>query len=193
MIKKTIKRLLALKPKKHSKECRSLVFVHIPKTAGSSFREALERSFYVYKDYRSNSAETSSVIKQYSYDNNDLFSLKKKTLNKRSVCIVGHIPILKYLGFVPIEHTVTFVRKPVEQLLSHYNHFVNEHGFTGDLAEFIQKPFNKNFQSKFIQGLPLGLVGHIGLTERYDESIEMINKQYDLNLGSKKYVTIQPI
>ena len=187
MIKNTIKKFIAFKPKQYSQHCNSLYFIHIPKTAGTSFREALERSFHVYKDYGEDSKQTSPVIKQYLYDEDDLYSLKKKVLEKNSFCLTGHTSMMKYISFVPIEHTVTFIRKPVEQLLSHYNHFVMLHDYKGELAEFLKKPMNKNLQSRCLQGLPLGLIGYIGLTEKYDESIDIINQQYGLSLGRKKY------
>jgi hypothetical protein len=186
MIKRKIKKIFSNQKREKKQTYNRFFFVHIPKTAGTSFRLSLESTFEIVKDYGNNSKSTSSVVQQYSYNENDLFQMEKQLANKQNIFLSGHTPLIKYIDFVPVENTITFVREPLEQILSHYNHYVSHHHFTGTLDDFLEKPFAKNFQSKFIQMLPLGLIGFVGLTEQYDQSIEMINNQYSLDLASKK-------
>lgn len=57
-----------------------ILFIHIPKTAGTSFRLASKDYFKednTYFDYSLNSVETSEIIKQKIYTENDFFSLKQ--------------------------------------------------------------------------------------------------------------------
>ena len=185
MIKKRIKQLIALRPKQHSDICSNIYFVHIPKTAGTSFRESLDRSFHLFKDYGANSEQTSTIIKQYAYNDSELFTLKKKILAKKSFCVVGHTSLMKYVDYIPVTHTLTFVRKPLEQVISHYNHYVKFHGFDGDFDSFLEQPFAKNIQSRILKYMPLGLLGYIGITEFYDESLSLINTQFGLKLSTK--------
>lgn len=185
MIKKTIKQLIALRPKQYSKICESMNFVHIPKTAGTSFREALDRSFHLFKDYGADSEQTSGIVKQYFYGEGDLFTLKGKVLAQQNFCIVGHTPLMKYVDYTPIAHTLTFVREPLAQVISHYNHHVKYHGYTDGFDRFIDKPLAKNIQSRVLKFMPLGLLGYIGLTEYYEESLALINSQFGLELSSK--------
>jgi hypothetical protein len=186
MIKAKVKKLLSRKIAEKIQTCGNYFFIHIPKTAGTSFRSALEEEFEIIKDYGNHSNNTSAVIQCNSYDNNDLFLLKQHLWDKNNFCITGHTHLVKYVDFVPIENTITFVREPIEQLLSHYNHYVSYHGFEEGLDEFLDKPFAKNFQSKFIQAIPLGLIGYVGLTEQYDECLALINKQYSLSIKPRK-------
>lgn len=185
MIKKRIKQLIALRPKQYSDICSNIYFVHIPKTAGTSFRESLDRSFHLFKDYGANSEQTSTIIKQYAYNDSDLFTLKKKILAKTNFCVVGHTSLMKYVDYIPVTHTLTFVRDPLEQVISHYNHHVKFHGFDGSFDKFLDQPFAKNIQSRILKYMPLGLLGYIGITECYDESLSLINSQFGLKLLTK--------
>ena len=52
----------------------SLFFVHIPKTAGTSFRKACENYFgtpYSAYDYSPNSSDTSALVLDCMYRNHD--------------------------------------------------------------------------------------------------------------------------
>lgn len=186
MLKTKIKKFVAAKRRSKRQACGRLFFIHIPKTAGTSFRLSLEPNFEMVMDYGNNSNNTSPAVQQYSYVENDLCLLDNELNQKPSVCITGHTHLAKYLNFVAVENTITFLREPLEQVLSHYNHYVTHHGFSGDLNDFLDKPFAQNFQSQFVQALPLGLLGFVGLTEAYNQSIAMINKQYSLDLTIKK-------
>lgn len=195
MIKRTIKKIF---PTKFSPETanndidlipvsnQKMFFIHIPKTAGSSFRTSFEESTFTYKDYGNNSSSSSDDIKRYVYELSDLYGFKKRFNEHQCLWITGHVNLAKYVDFVPISHTVTFVREPLKQVLSHYNHYVRYHNFTGDLSAFLDKPYAKNLQSRHLNFMPLGLIGCLGLTEYYDQSLALINQQFGLDLLSEK-------
>lgn len=75
-----------------------------------------------------------------------------------------------------------FVREPAQQIRSHFEHFVRGHGYKKSFIEFIQEPRFINFQSKHLRGVPLTAIGFIGLTEKYDESLKMINDEYGFSI-----------
>ncbi len=187
MIKNVIKRILSttlefIKSKKLKASGQVLFFVHIPKTAGSSFRGAFEKSAITYKDYGNNSKSTTKEVQEIVYDKKDFYALKSKINQHQTVWLTGHVPLAKYVNFVPVTNTISFVRKPLEQVLSHYNHYIKHHGFKGDLNAFLDKSFAKNLQSKFLDFMPLSLIGCLGITEYYDDSLLLINAQFGLNL-----------
>ena len=195
MIKRTIKKIFPVKFSSEqvdkttelvSGNQHKFFFVHIPKTAGTSFRTSFEINGFIYKDYGGNSKGSSDEIKRHVYEAGDLYEFKKRFNNHKSLWITGHINLAKYIDFVPVSHTITFVREPLQQVLSHYNHYVRYHGFTGDFSAFLDKPYAKNLQSHYLKFMPIGLIGCLGITEHYDQSLALINQQFDLNLLSQK-------
>jgi len=160
-------------------------FIHIPKTAGTSFRKSLEDKYAVMADYGAQSAETDPFLKGAIYTNNSPLLLKNKLKTLKDTWLTGHVPLKKYSNMVSARYIVTFVRDPVERVISHYNHSVSYQGFKGDLSSFLKGPQASNFQRKNLNPMPLGLIGYIGLTDCYDESIALINGYYELNLDAK--------
>lgn len=153
---------------------KPLFFVHIPKTAGTSFRKALEAMQPMEKDYGANACETSVLVRTFMHDNVTPYALKQEMLAK-PFALTGHVHIQKYADFFDIRNIVTFVREPIGQIVSHYNHFINHNGFKGDFAQFYRAGQFRNVQARYLNGFPLTLVGHVGITERYDDSLTLIN------------------
>ncbi len=187
MIKKIIKRYILLNTKRFKKkrflnEKQHFFFVHVPKTAGSSFRGAFEKYAVTYKDYGNKSNNTSAIVQENTYETEDFFTLKHRFNEHHSAWITGHVSLAKYINFIPVTHTITFVRDPLEQVLSHYNHHTKYHGFTGDINAFLDKSVAKNLQSKLLGFMPLNLIGCLGITEHYDDSLALINNQFTLTL-----------
>lgn len=159
-------------------------FVHIPKTAGTSFRKSLESFFgssKVLYDYGAESVDTSKTIINYFYSNKvDPYSFFKEMDNYCTIS--GHVNITKYLPFSPVSQIVTFVREPIEQVVSHYNHYITHHNYKDSFQNLVENPNIHNRQTQMLTGVPLELIGFIGITEYYDQSIKLINHQYQLNL-----------
>ena len=160
-------------------------FIHIPKTAGTSFRKALEEQYGVIGDYGNNPKHTSQCVHQCIYNENDPLGLKNELNQRSNTWLTGHVSLAKYSDMVSARHIITFVRNPIQQVISHYNHYVTLHGFKGSIDDFLKKPMASNFQRKNLNSLPLGLIGYVGLTDYYDESIQLINGYYGLNLDVK--------
>lgn len=158
-------------------------FVHIPKTAGTSFRLAAEREFCRHRvvyDYGPHSPVTSPCTQQYLYrdgpeDKAGFYGICRSQGVK---LIAGHRPATRFLDGVGVAKIITFVREPLARVFSQYLHFKRHHGFEGSFHEFFSEPTRQNAQSKMLRGIHPHALGFIGITEHYGESLRMIN---DLN------------
>jgi hypothetical protein len=187
MIKTKIKILLSkLSPtSKDASRLGNCLFVHIPKTAGTSFRSGVEDKCHVINDYGINSERTSEKLKEEIYVQRNPFALKVILHNEPSHWIFGHVPLQKYIDFVPVLNTVSFVRSPLEQVVSHYNHFVSHYDFKGEIDDFIKKAGVLNVQHRLLAFLPAGLIGCLGITEEYEDSLFMLNHHLQTDFSLK--------
>ncbi|MAR01142.1 MAG: hypothetical protein CMI00_11495 [Oceanospirillaceae bacterium] len=163
-----------------------MLFIHIPKTAGSSFRLAAERYFgkeFTFFDYGPKSHDTHALISKYEYE------VKDRYLTGKNVCdtarfLSGHFNYPKYAPFFSAKEIVTFVRDPAQQVRSHYEHFVRHHAYDKDFLTFITTPQFSNLQSRMMSGTSLDSLGFIGLTEQYEESLALLNRYLGVEIES---------
>jgi len=160
-------------------------FVHIPKTAGTSFRNTLKARYGVINDYGLTSRQTNKAVKDNIYIKNDPYGLLSHLRSKPSGWICGHVSLEKYINFVPVTHSVAFVRAPLGQFISHCNHSISKHEFEGDLEGFLSKRGTSNLQSRLLSYLPLGLIGHVAITEHYDDSLAIISNHLGIKLKTE--------
>ena len=162
-----------------------LVFVHIPKTAGTSFRVAMEKvlgASSVCRDYGASSGVTSEIVKQWFYDSRDLWSFKRDFEARRYKLLAGHFHVNRYAALYGMGAVITFLRDPVRRIVSEYRHSVIHNGYTECFETYYRSPENINRQLQLMSGLPWPAIGFIGLTERYEESLEIFNKKFGLGV-----------
>lgn len=156
----------------------SMLFVHIPKTAGTSFRISLEGALgsgNVFYDYGVSSEESKGAHFEFMYGDGgakheDLRLLMEKY---NPSLLYGHFQAKKYIDYFSHGQVGMFFRDPVERMLSDFLHFKRHLGFKGDLKDFCSKPAFRNRQSWFSTGIDIQKMGFIGLTHRYDESLKV--------------------
>jgi hypothetical protein len=196
MLKKTLKQILNNKNLINKNESGSktlslealsfsFLFVHIPKTAGTSFRKSAEVKYSIIGDYGKDSIHTSESVKEHCYKKQDMYALKRSFNAERNI-LFGHFLCQKYIDFVDTRHIISFVRDPLEQVVSHYNHSVRYLGYKGSFNDFIVMPKHYNIQSRYLNALPVSLYGFIGSTTNYKESLNFINKRYGLEIDLKQ-------
>lgn len=163
-----------------------IFFIHIPKTAGTSFRKTAEKHYgadQVICDYGIHSAETSAILKQQGPDNLDLWLTLQQILGVNPALIVGHVGAMRYAPLIPTRNITTLVREPLIQALSHFNHFRRHHSYTGGFPEFIREPRFTNLQSRILQGVPIKAFGLLGLTNQFSAYIEQFNALFCTELS----------
>lgn len=165
-----------------------LWFVHIPKTAGTSFRLGAAEmlgSERVWNDYGAQSAETHPIIARNIYQLKDMYAFRQRLEGQPLAMLAGHVPASKYFDLAGVRNTFSFVRDPVQRVISDYKHFVRHAGYEGSLESFINRKELQNRQARFLSGAPLHAYGLIGLSERYQEGLALLNHQYGLGIPER--------
>lgn len=165
----------------------SIFFIHVPKTAGTSFRKAAE-FFYgsdgVICDYSPSSDETSQTVIDYIYESVNFFNFYSCLERCGVSFLCGHVNAGKYIHLFEARNTLTFLRDPVQRIVSEYYHFIRHNNYNGDLPSFYRKTQFINRQSKMLHGVPVEALGFVGLTERYEQGLDILNQAYGTNIQS---------
>ncbi|MGL6339393.1 MAG: tetratricopeptide repeat protein [Waterburya sp.] len=156
-----------------------MIFLHIPKTAGTSFLLTLEKKIKVAYDYGKNSNKTSDFIKETFYQHKNVEFIET-IINNNYQCIAGHFEASQYQKFYNCQtKLITFLRNPIQRCISAYFHMCRHYGYDQTIEVFANQ--NLNGQSRFLSDLSLDSV-FFGITENYEDSIKLLNKQLNLNL-----------
>ncbi len=165
-----------------------MVFLHIPKTAGSTFQFILENSFGVLACHTNHT-------KKKVFDQADFDLARKLFPGLRSIS--GHNLIDPLRLSVPDPFYMTFLREPVARVISHYQDSVILGKNTQTFEEFLRgNPELDNLHVKLMAGDPnlekakhfLERCAFVGLTEKFDLSLHLLKRlsPYRLNLSYKR-------
>lgn len=160
-----------------------IIYLHIPKTAGTSFRVSAREHFgkkNILSDYGEDSPATSALIIDHFYTNPDLATLHQEGIKKKFMS--GHFTLAKYRDIFPDSPVMTFFRDPVKRVVSEYVHFKNHFNYAGTLCEFYRSSQFQNRQHHILSGAKPTDLDFYGLTERYEESLNLFNSRYQSSL-----------
>ena len=160
-----------------------LISVHLPKTAGSSFQEALESYFgeKLSLDYASRPINQSSYERKASSLTAAL-GLACRYDKLGAACIHGHFLPIKYrwLKTASRKKFVVWLRDPIERLASHYYYWISDYNpdtagrlrrrvveENWDIERFCFSGEMRNIYSQWIWGFPMDRFDFVGITENY--------------------------
>jgi hypothetical protein len=164
-----------------------LVSVHIPKTAGTSFRNTLKEVYGTDQVVRLDVNLEDEVIRV----NEQLWNRKK--LSKEVQVVHGHFsPHLfeKYFRSSPAPF-VTWLRDPVERVISNYYYLEKRlkeelqeekkglnilSKMQRSLPEYVADPLNQNRIAKFLQGRSLDDFAFVGIQEYYADDLQQLGR-----------------
>lgn len=125
-----------------------LAFVHIEKTAGTSFIHILRHNYFLrYMDVRPFSTSSNGI-----FTPSDLKTSFK--VNPFLDAISGHsiVPFSNLAQVTPDIQYVTILRNPINRYLSQYRHWVEKKGLNVSIEQFMEKEEFWDFQTKKIVG-----------------------------------------
>lgn len=156
-------------------------FIHIPKTAGTSFRLAAEQVFGARRiayDYNAKADQTTDTVRRHIYTGvADVWALGAACREAGTFMIGGHFRANKYAPLCGINNSITFLRDPVQRLVSEWRHFVRHNGYKDSFQAFYNLPRMQNRMTKIMAGAPLEALGFVGLTERYNDGLTMLDQR----------------
>ncbi|MGO1118168.1 sulfotransferase family 2 domain-containing protein [Rhodovibrionaceae bacterium A322] len=171
---------------------KPLLCVHIEKTAGTTFKPTVSDQFETAYDYGFNHHWTSQVVHDFwAQDRKDMSFFSDRGYE----ALFGHFLPEKYLRIDPTLPVLTWIRDPIERLLSDY-HFKGPQGDlsltdnisaqirSGDLpfAEFIAHSTVHNVLSRYLAKVPDENFVFVGESEDYERDLaqfgQLINAEY---------------
>ncbi|MEB3343449.1 glycosyltransferase family 92 protein [Okeania sp.] len=146
-----------------------IISVHVPKTAGTTFREQLIQAYgkeQVFLDYKKQPVE--EVLSEI------------KSLNIRA--IHGHFKVEKYDDYFPEAKRIIWIREPIKRLISNYwhqvTHFQNRKVLLHEvkfekkkLIEYATRPDIKNLMFNHCGQRTLEDFWYVGITEFMEEDL----------------------
>jgi len=170
-----------------------LVSVHLPKTAGSSFGQVLSGHFgaalrHDYADFPLHAPAWKRCSAALGY------TLTGGRVPPDVRCIHGHFLPLKYRWLRDPNEPVRFVtwlRHPVERLVSHYYFWLDHPELADDaplhqqmleenwsLERFCLAPSLRNSYGRFLWGFPPRHFDFIGITEHFDSDLQDFSRRF---------------
>ena len=168
-----------------------LFFIHIPKTAGTSLNTAAENLFgtpAIEKDYSAKSTATSPLVWHHIYaaDSAGPFALVKAMQSANKRWLTGHVFAQRYVHLLGAENTISFVRDPIDRVISEYRHRTSKEGEGRSFTEFYKDPLETNKQFRMIGQLPWQAFHLVGVQDQYDTCLDHINATKNLTLAPIK-------
>lgn len=169
------------------------ISLHLPKTAGSSFRAALEQTFghHLLKDYQGSGIS----LPQYKRHQKALQQAQTIATNglQNVECVHGHFLPFKYLlldDTTPLTF-ITWMREPVSRAISHYYYWQRNYNSETSaphhkkvieerwsLEKFCLSLEFQNIYCQYLWAFPLEYFSFIGITEHYDKDVKYFSDNF---------------
>ena len=188
---------------------KDVVFVHIPKTAGTSMRNMLSAALPSATKIFEYGADTATLMPAQqtnvgamdgganaatgSGDIIDAFASDIRTPEKiaalrgeaprgQRFLVSSHWPIRHWTCAFHPASVVTFLRDPVDRVASSYRMQVRQKSFTGSFAEFYESEDQINVQCRKLKGVDLQHLGFVGLVEFMPDMLKALSKHLGTEL-----------
>lgn len=165
------------------------ISVHIPKCGGISFEHVLRRIY------------GGTLWRHYGADP-DFEPGEAPAIPAGTRCIHGHFRSDTFDACVPRPELITWLRHPVERVVSNYFHFLR-HPNPGNrccrellernlsLQAFAELDGMRNQATRYLAGKPLGAFRFVGVTERFSDSLALFGAVFQVRIPRRPPVENQ--
>lgn len=191
---------------------KDVVFVHIPKTAGTSMLNMLSAAMPAATKILTYGPDTANVIARQqatvaasqklanaamvSSNFFDAFASDLETPEKiaalrgeaprgQRFLVSGHAPISLWLSAFHPASVVTFLRDPVDRVVSDYRMHVRQKRFTGSFTEFYESPDHINPMCGQLAGTNPRDLGFVGLVEFMPDMVKALSYHLGVELRTR--------
>lgn len=178
-----------------------LISIHVPKTAGVSFRRILERVYgksQVAFDYDDRVLDPAAPFRAdpAAWRAGPRAEFLARLRQNEPRVVHGHFSAGKYAGEFPAARRLVWLREPIARLVSHYcywldlpptNNSLHRHVVENDLTleEFAAlEPMRDAISRTFLHGIEREDLAFIGLQERFDEDLGRLGRLLGWPAGS---------
>lgn len=182
-----------------------ILSLHVPKAAGNSFRELLQKEFRdrLLLDYGDWAGfNVPDAIERCRIRTQAMRSRRRELLRDFDI-IHGHFVADKYLGLFPIEDFVAFFRDPYQQAVSHYSFLLrnpqrdhleekmfHEAGMT--LHEYLRWDAFRDQQTQYLGSISIDDLAMVGLSEEFYRSVDLFNSTFGRGLRGESFLNVNP-
>lgn len=182
-----------------------IISVHMPKTGGETFRDALEAAFgpRMLRDYGDRVGFISDEILRLRRRRARVMRADRDEIERRYDLIHGHFVADKYRGLFLPEQYVAFFRHPMQQAISHYKYLqriplrkdptvraAQDRQMT--FLDFLRHDTVTNPQSELVGAVPLEHFAMVGLSEEYDRGVALFNATFGCTIEVGERVNVDP-
>lgn len=171
----------------------TIISLHLPKTAGTSFKTSLSDHFGA--SYREDYAD--QAISKTPFERCRQALWRSVSIAAKGIegvdCVHGHFLPVKYraLGWRQNLIFITWMREPVARLVSHYNYW--QASYDPDTAaphhrQVIEQRWSleafclsekfRNIYAKYLWHFPLEQFAFIGISEHYEEDFDEFTRRF---------------
>lgn len=171
------------------------IFVHIPKTAGTSLVNAITQRFGAHNVLMKYGHRPPPMNWWHATKEQVVGHVRQHIWPHRYV--VGHVPVTQFMdAHKPGTYTkrfrhryMTFLRDPLSRAISHYYYWhqikeprnprwVQFHTEQWTLEEFLLNPNFANFHMRFIRGLDIDEFDFVGIVEEFPLSMQLLGRLF---------------
>jgi hypothetical protein len=163
---------------------RPLIFVHVPKTGGTSFAHALSQT------YGTRFVRT---------DGDDPWT----PLDANVDCIAGHFAIGRFKSRFPNARYSAWFRDPVERVVSAYEHWSRDafpdqplwrefKASKMSLVEYAGWAPVRNLQHRLMLHFPVEHLFYVGITEQFDRSMKLFAEMEGIPVPAQAELLVNP-